>query len=98
MINERVLDDLQSLVGELEGLMKSAAGAVGDRADGAVEQVSAGLEQAKKRVHRLQDELKYQARQSARKADSYVRDNAWASLAAAAVVGALVGAVLARRR
>ena len=94
----KLFDDLQDLVSEIEGLTKSAVGVAGDQAGEAIDQVQAGLKQTQKRAHHLRNELTRQARYRARKADHYVRENAWTSLVVVAAIGALVGAVLTRRK
>lgn len=94
---ERTLNEINKLIGDLESLMKSAAGAAAEQAGEAGEMLSAGLAQARERIEAVEDKLKDGVKHGARRADRYVRDNPWPAIGVAAAAAFLLGVLLSRR-
>ena len=94
---ERVFEDLQQVMAELEGLVKETVTVAGDGASGATQGLQAILTRTRNRYSDLEKAVKHDVRRGARAADRYVHDNAWMSLATATAAGFLLGVLLGRR-
>jgi ElaB/YqjD/DUF883 family membrane-anchored ribosome-binding protein len=94
---ERVLEDLQRVVGELEGLVKGAAESAGECAGDAAEGLKEGIEDARERLSDIEDAARKNLKRGLRVADRYVRDNTWESLGTAAAIAFLAGFLVGRR-
>jgi ElaB/YqjD/DUF883 family membrane-anchored ribosome-binding protein len=96
-ISERVLEDLHAVVGELEGVIKSAAGAAGECTHGAEQGLKDRIEGARDRISDIEGTARKLMRRGLRTADRYARDNVWQSLGAVAAVAFLAGLLVGRR-
>ena len=94
---ERTLNELNKLVGDLEALLKGAAGAAAQQAGEAGEKLSAGLADARERLEAVEDNLVRNVKRNARRADRYVHDNPWPAIGVAAAAAFLLGVLLSRR-
>lgn len=94
---ERTLNDLNRLIGDLESLVKGAAGAAAEGAGEAREKLSAGLADARERLEAAEDQVREGVKQGARRADRYVRENPWPAIGIAAAAAFLLGVLLSRR-
>lgn len=94
---ERVLDDLQRVIGELEGILKSAAEAAGECAGDAARGLQDRIGQARVRLADVEETARKRVRRGLRTTDRYVRDNAWETLGAVAVVAFVAGLLMGRR-
>ena len=94
---ERTLNDLNKPVGDLEALLKGAAGAAAEQAGEAGEKLSAGLAQARERIEAVEDKLRDGVKHGARRADRYVHDNPWPAIGIAAAAAFLLGVLISRR-
>jgi ElaB/YqjD/DUF883 family membrane-anchored ribosome-binding protein len=90
---EQLLSQLKRVVADLEGLAAAASGSSAEYSAAASEQLKEALSSARERIGELEAGL----RRGAKAADSYVRENTWASIAIAAGIAFLIG-VLYRRR
>lgn len=94
---ESVLEDLQRVVAELEGLVKSAAEAAGECAGDAAEGLKERIEDARDRLSDIENAARKNVKRGVRAADRYVRDNTWESLGTAAAIAFLAGFLVGRR-
>jgi ElaB/YqjD/DUF883 family membrane-anchored ribosome-binding protein len=94
---ERLTGQLHDLVRESEHLMKVVQRSGNQQADAARDRFEATLKTAKDELDALQDSALRKARRAARQADHAVHDHPYASMGAAAAVGALIGMLISRR-
>jgi ElaB/YqjD/DUF883 family membrane-anchored ribosome-binding protein len=95
---EKVLDDLQKVLGELEHVVKGAMSSAGGHADDVADKVRAALDRAQGRIDDAQETMGKSLRRGARATDEYVKDNVWMSMGIMAAVAFVVGFSLARRQ
>jgi ElaB/YqjD/DUF883 family membrane-anchored ribosome-binding protein len=95
--SERVFEDLQKIMNEVEDLVKATLGTAGERAGGAAERLQAGIGQVRDRLAAFEQGLGREFKQGARLADRYVHDNAWLAVGVAAAAAFLLGVFAARR-
>jgi ElaB/YqjD/DUF883 family membrane-anchored ribosome-binding protein len=94
---ERVLDDLQLLIGQFEKLMKGSLSGAGEQVGDTSERLQAGIRQARERLASLEKELGQEFGDGARAAEQYVRDHAWTAIGITAAAAFLLGLLAARR-
>jgi len=102
---DQVIEDLKTIIRDLETLLTSSSDYAGDTMQQARKQAGEALSAARQRLARLQEQVVNRARAAlggAREAwdagGTYLRDNPWTALGIAAGIGLLLGAVLTRRR
>jgi ElaB/YqjD/DUF883 family membrane-anchored ribosome-binding protein len=93
----QLVDDFAAVLSEAEDLLEKASAETGDRAKVLRDQVQAKLLAAKHRLQDMQDDAIDRAKDAARYADDYVRDNPWQAVGLAAAVGFIAGLVITRR-
>ena len=90
-------DQLSEIVGKAEDLL----GRLGDSNESAVmelrQRVQATIVSAKNKLTELQTQTQDAINKGVKNTDAYVHANPWTAIAIAATVGALVGALVARR-
>ena len=94
---DRVLNDLQKVLGELETLIKESAGKAGEQFGGTAAELQSQFDKLRERLTDLQGEIEHGVRRAAKVADDSVRANPWGSVAIAAAGAFLLGLALARR-
>jgi ElaB/YqjD/DUF883 family membrane-anchored ribosome-binding protein len=94
---DRIHDKLQHVVAELEGLVKSVAGAAGESAGDATRALTDKLARTRDRLSNVEQTTRQNVRHGLRAADRYVHHNAWESLGAAAALAFLAGFFVGRR-
>ncbi|MDN8599399.1 stress response protein ElaB [Citrobacter enshiensis] len=95
--HSRIDDDIEFLSETLEEVLQSS----GDPADQKYVELKAraeaALEEVKNRVSHASDSYYYRAKQAAYQADDYVHEKPWQGIGVGAVVGLVLGLLLARR-
>jgi len=91
---DRLVGELHEVVGEAEALLKATATSSGAGSRELRARVQASLDQARQRLHELQDK----ARAAGKATDAYVHTNPWQAIGMAAAVGVVIGLLLGRRR
>ncbi|HMK84322.1 MAG TPA: hypothetical protein VK437_00055 [Steroidobacteraceae bacterium] len=90
-------EEIRNLIADVEELV----GRIGNLHDADVarvrSKVMAGVDAAKERLAERADALKRQAQRAMSEADEYVRESPWVAVGIAALVGAVVGILVARR-
>ena len=98
---ERLYGEFEAVVAETEQLLKSIAGASGDKAVALKASMEQGLADARERLARIREASLSQASAAARATDEYVHDNPWRAVgfvaAAGTLAGLIVGLMIARR-
>ena len=91
---DRLVGELHEVVGEAEALLKATANSTGEGSRELRARVQASLDQARQRLHDLQD----RARAAGKATDEYVHTNPWQAVGMAAAVGVVIGLLISRRR
>jgi ElaB/YqjD/DUF883 family membrane-anchored ribosome-binding protein len=87
---EKLTQDVKVLATDLQELLKATASQTGERIAGARARVEGSLATAR-------DTITIQAREAAQTTDRYARQHPWETAGVAALVGAIVGFLIARR-
>jgi ElaB/YqjD/DUF883 family membrane-anchored ribosome-binding protein len=94
---DKLLEGLNAALNEAEGFLRSAANASGDQAAELRARAMDSLRATREALYDTQDSLVRQGRKAVREADDYVHDKPWQAVAAAGVVGLLLGLLISRR-
>ena len=89
----KLADDLQTLVGDAEELLRATAGLAGDAASEARDRAEESLRAVRSRVRSVQRDLTGRARA----VGDYVEDNPWTSIAVAGGVALIIGLIMGRK-
>lgn len=92
-----VTQDLNTLVKDAQALFQSATALSGEKADEVRDRGMHLLEAAITKAQEMQASAVTTGKQIAASTDTYVKENPWRMIAAAAGVGVLVGVILARK-
>ena len=95
---ERVLEDLQKVLGELEHAVKGAMSGAGGQAEEVADKIRGALDKAQGRIEDAEEALGKNLRRGVRATDAYVKDNAWMSMGILAAVAFVIGFSLGRRQ
>jgi len=94
---EKLMDDLRLVVADTEELLRATANQAGEGVAVARARIQENLQVVKGRMVSAEDVLIEHARDAAKDADRYVRDNPWQAVGVSACVGAIVGMLISRR-
>jgi ElaB/YqjD/DUF883 family membrane-anchored ribosome-binding protein len=92
------VDELNRIVKQAESLLRSLGDEGGEAVDAVRDRVTETLHQAKARLAETAVEAEAAVESIAERTDSYVRQNPWQSVAAAALLGGVVTYLLMRNR
>ncbi|MBM4233426.1 MAG: DUF883 domain-containing protein [Gammaproteobacteria bacterium] len=95
--SERIVDDLRQVVEDAELLLREPASLAAERLDEARGWVADAFHAARDRLTVLEEEVLGKARDAAKDAERYVRDNPWQSVGLAAGIGLVIGVLISRR-
>ncbi len=93
----KLMEDLRTVVSDAEALLSATAHDASEKARDARQRATGSVEQARKRLEELEEELRARAKAAADDAGRYVKDNPWQSIGIAAAVGVVIGLILGRR-
>lgn len=96
-MKDKLFNDFNSVIGEVEQVLKSVAFGTGDKADALRSAALENLRIAKERLEDLQEVVFEKTRLAARAADDYVHDYPWRAVGVAAGLGLAVGLLINRR-
>jgi ElaB/YqjD/DUF883 family membrane-anchored ribosome-binding protein len=94
---DQLVTDMKAVIADAEALLQATAEAAGERVGTLRARARKTLDDAKAKLARLDDTMIDQAKDAARTADQYVRDNPWGAVGIAAAAGLLVGLLISRR-
>ena len=94
---EKLVADLKLLVSDTDELLRATAAQAGEKATVARERVQASLAAAKERLGGAEAAVTERAKEAALSADSYVRENPWTAIGAAAAAALVLGVLIGRR-
>jgi ElaB/YqjD/DUF883 family membrane-anchored ribosome-binding protein len=95
--SDQLLGQLAKLVEDLEGLAATTSQAGAEGAAAVSDRLKDALADAHARIRHVEQGLKRGAADTAKAADSYVRDHTWVSVGVAAAIAFLLGALSTRR-
>lgn len=88
---QQLVDDFSKVVADAEGLLKAVRDLPGEKAEAMRASAEARLGAAKERLRSIQDSAIEKTKATAKAADTYVHDNPWPLIGAAALAGFVVG-------
>ncbi len=98
MKTEQMVEELQSVLEAMEGIVAEVAKGNGARGlSGVVDRFHKQVDQARKRVKDFEGAVEDRLRHAATAADRSIRRNPWESMLVTALVAFALGAMLARR-
>jgi len=92
-----LITDAKTLMADADEIVKSMAGASGEKLADLGEKLRAKLRVAKEKIADAQYAVADKAKAAARATDDYVHDNPWQAVGAAAAVGFVLGLLVNRR-
>jgi ElaB/YqjD/DUF883 family membrane-anchored ribosome-binding protein len=93
-----LIDGLEGIVQQIDQLVRSVAGGMGEKAGEAGAELNEGLQAARDRLEEIERDLQHTLKRAAKSTGRYVERHPWPAIAIAAAAGFLVGALLASRR
>jgi ElaB/YqjD/DUF883 family membrane-anchored ribosome-binding protein len=97
MSDERVSQHLRTLTDEAEALLEATARAGGEKVDATRERLRGELAHLRERLADIEAKAGARLKDAAHRSDQAVHTHPYAAMGAAAVVGLLLGTLLARR-
>ena len=94
---DKIVSDLKSGVDDAEGFLRAAASSTGEKAAELRDKAVAALKRASEQLSDLQATVVEKGRDAAMATDDYVHENPWQAIGIAAIIGVLIGIVVARR-
>jgi ElaB/YqjD/DUF883 family membrane-anchored ribosome-binding protein len=88
---DRLVNDLRTLVGDAEELLKATASQAGEKIGVARQKIEQSLIEGKKALADAEQTLVKKSKECAEIADDYVRENPWSAVGIAAAVGFALG-------
>jgi ElaB/YqjD/DUF883 family membrane-anchored ribosome-binding protein len=95
--NEKTLDDLHKLIGDIESLFKGTAADAGECAGEAGERLFDGLASARERIADVEESLRSGVKSGVRTANRIVHRSPWQSIGIAAAAAFILGVMVSRR-
>lgn len=96
-VEEQFIESVRESLDNAESLLREAADSSGDKATELRERAMHALDRTRDSMHDAQDRVRDSSRRAARATDEYIHDKPWQAVAAAGVLGLLVGALMCRR-
>ena len=93
---EKLVNDLKTLIGDTEELLKVTANQAGETFSVARQKIEQSLVEGKKSLGDAEKLLVKKSREAADVADDYVRENPWSAVGIAAGVGLILGLLMRR--
>jgi ElaB/YqjD/DUF883 family membrane-anchored ribosome-binding protein len=94
---DQLVSDMKAVIADAEALLHATAEAAGEKVGALRTRAQQTLTEAKAKLAQLDDDVVRQAKDAARTADRYVRDNPWGAVGIAAAAGVVIGLLISRR-
>ena len=94
---DKLVADMKVVIADAEELLRSTAGQAGEKVAAARARIQDSMDAAKVKLAQLSEAGTERARAAARATDDYVHDHPWHAVGIAALVGLLLGTLIARR-
>lgn len=94
---DRLMHDLRAVLEDADALLRATAGQAGEKVQQARARAEETVRHARERLEATQEEIAVRAREVARDADQYVRDNPWRAVGVAAGIAFVIGLLVSRR-
>ncbi|BCL77322.1 membrane protein [Jeongeupia sp. HS-3] len=94
---EVLLDDLRNVLAETESMLKEVAGDGSEQGRALREKIAANLSTAKQKLVETERLVADKAKVAAKATDTYVHENPWTAIGAAAGVAFVLGLLISRR-
>jgi ElaB/YqjD/DUF883 family membrane-anchored ribosome-binding protein len=94
---DQLVSDMKAVIADAEALLHATAEAAGEKVGALRTRAQQTLTEAKAKLAQLDDDMVRQAKDAARTADRYVRDNPWGAVGIAAAAGVVIGLLISRR-
>jgi ElaB/YqjD/DUF883 family membrane-anchored ribosome-binding protein len=96
-IRERLLEDVTTLIDEVEDLLETGADATGDKLREAQDAARSRLRHARERLTHFEHDVARDVKAKLGRADRYVHENPWMAVGTAATIAFLLGSLAHRR-
>ena len=94
---DKLVADMRVVIADAEELLRATAGQAGEKVAAARTRIQDSLTAAKAKLEQLGEASAEKAKAAAHATDHYVHDHPWHAIGVAALVGLLLGTVIARR-
>jgi ElaB/YqjD/DUF883 family membrane-anchored ribosome-binding protein len=94
---DKLMEDLRLVVSDAEELLRATANQAGEGAAAARARIQESLQVVKGRLVAAETSVIERTQQAAKVTDQYVHENPWQAIGISAIVGAVVGILVARR-
>jgi len=94
---ERLMTDVNTVLGDAEQLLQQAAQASGEQAADLRRRAQSAIAKAKSRLGDAEHKVVEQARHAAKTTDTWVHEHPWTAVGVGAGIGLLLGLMLNRR-
>lgn len=94
---EKLMEDLRLVAADAEALLRATANHAGEEAAAARARIQNSLQVVKARLADAEAAVIERTQQAVKDTDQYVHDNPWQAVGIAAVAGAVIGMLIARR-
>lgn len=95
---EKLVTDCKVLMADVQQLVRATADNAGGKVADLRQRLSLGVEQGREGLARYEKEVREQTERAKRRAIAFLREESWSRLAAATLVGVLLGVALRRLR
>lgn len=95
--NEKLMNDLRTVIADAEELLRLGADQAGDQATAWRGRIQGRIDQARTRLSELQESVVDRAKAASRATDDYVHEHPWRAVGVAAGVGLILGLLIGRR-
>lgn len=93
---EKLMDDLKTLIGDAEELLKATTNQAGEKVAVARQKIEQSLVEGKKALAEAEKVVIERSKQYADVADDYIRQNPWSAVGIAAGAGIILGLLMRR--